>query len=122
MQVAQRVCIDDFIFIVNVEPLAHLVTSGDAGFTAVRIELHGNLVSNEHFDAVQPHLSCEVCQYYFPVLQRHSEQRVGQGLFNDTLYFLCWRIHQLTTKTILTYAETAVNNMKALWSHKSANT
>lgn len=70
-----------------------LEASRDAGFAAVGVYLQQDLVPDEHFDAVKPHLAGKIRKNLFSISKSDFEQRIRQGFFNDALYFFLRILH-----------------------------
>lgn len=52
---------------------------------AIRVELHGNLVSDKDLDPMKSHLSREVGEDSFTILDLYAEKRVGQSFLHHRL-------------------------------------
>lgn len=93
MQFAQRAWIEDFTFIFLFYRALGLEAPRDARLPAVRLELDEDLVPDEHLDAVQPHLPCQVAQNLLPRGESDAEQSIRQSLVYDALYIWCLILH-----------------------------
>src|SRR5271156_3518497 len=66
--------------------LAHPVCDSAAG-QVVRRQFYRDLVASQDLDVMHSHLARNMSQHLVPVVERHSEHRIGEGFLNRPLYF-----------------------------------
>ena len=77
--------------------VCELHAANDSSPSAVWIELHGDAISDKHFDPVQTHLPCEVCQNDITAFELYAKESVGERFFHHSFYNLCFS-HNLRDK------------------------
>lgn len=88
-----------------------LESPGNAAFPPIGVELNENLVSHQHFNAVEAHFACQIAQHRFPCLKDYSKQGIWQGFLNGALRLWCVILHQLATKYSIPKSPYAVNKL-----------
>src|SRR3989338_4736363 len=109
LHTAQRGFIDALTFILYLLSLS-LQSSSYSCLPAVRVELKQNLIADQNLNPVYAHFAREIRKHYGTVVQRDSEQRIRQGLFDHALYFWCFGIHLSDDFSILTERQLSVKS------------
>ena len=66
-----------------------LDASGNAGAAPIRIELYEHTITDEHFNSMQTHFTCEVCENDVPTSELYAKESIRKRLVDDSFHNLC---------------------------------